>query len=179
VSFLRKLFRKRTKQVQITICGLDQAGKTTLVNYLIHGEFTPTTPTLGMNQEKIRIPQLEMNIFDLGGQQDYRTFWGDINEKSDAVIFVVDSNDYNRFDEAKDAFFKIVTTQIYSGIPVLLLLNKKDLPNTIDKLEFIRKFDLMNKEDLLLTWSIFETSAKTGLGVVEAFTWFINTLKDE
>ncbi|NHJ47497.1 MAG: GTP-binding protein [Asgard group archaeon] len=179
LSFIAKLFKRRTKRAQITICGLDKAGKTSLVNYLVYGEFRETIPTMGVNRETIRIPKLEMNIYDLGGQESFRTFWANINERSDAVIFVVDSTDYDRFDEAKDAFYNIVTTQIYSGIPVLLLLNKKDLPNSLNRLDFVRRFELMGKDELLITWAIYETSAKTGEGVVEAFTWFINTIKEE
>jgi ADP-ribosylation factor-like protein 1 len=179
LSFITRLFRRRTKQAQVTICGLDKAGKTSLVNYLVYGEFKETIPTIGVNRETIKIPKLEMNIFDLGGQESFRAFWGNINERSDAVIFVVDSSDYERFDEAKNAFYNVITTQIYSGIPVLLLLNKKDLPNSIGRFDFIKRFDLMGKEDLLITWAIYETSAKTGEGVVEAFTWFINTIKED
>ncbi|MHA1356316.1 MAG: ADP-ribosylation factor-like protein [Candidatus Heimdallarchaeota archaeon] len=39
MSFLRNLFRRRTKEVDISICGLANAGKTTIVKYLETGRY--------------------------------------------------------------------------------------------------------------------------------------------
>ncbi|MHA1639043.1 MAG: ADP-ribosylation factor-like protein, partial [Candidatus Heimdallarchaeota archaeon] len=72
MSFLKRLFRQRTKRVTITICGLDNAGKTTIVRYLVAGEYKSTVPTMGVNREVIDLPNLQMDIFDLGGQLDFR-----------------------------------------------------------------------------------------------------------
>ncbi|MHA1187761.1 MAG: ADP-ribosylation factor-like protein, partial [Candidatus Heimdallarchaeota archaeon] len=49
MSFLRNLFRRRTKEVDISICGLANAGKTTIVKYLETGRFVETQPTMGIN----------------------------------------------------------------------------------------------------------------------------------
>ena len=130
MSFLLNLFKKKAKPVTVTICGLDKAGKTAIVNYLIHGKFKETTPTMGVNREVINFPKLQINIFDLGGQEDFRPIWQEINEKTDALIYVIDSVDHMRIDETKAIFNDILANQIGGKIPVLLLLNKKDLPKT-------------------------------------------------
>jgi len=90
----------------MTICGLDKAGKTTLLNYLVKGTFIETIPTMGVNRETINFPKLRLNIFDLGGQEDFRGLWNQINEKSDALVFVVDSTDIVRLKEAKENFLQ-------------------------------------------------------------------------
>jgi small GTP-binding protein len=159
------------------MCGLDQAGKTTIVNYLVHGEFKETIPTMGVNREMIEFPNVALNIFDLGGQVDFRGLWGEINEKSDALIYVVDSTDYLRLEETKKLFHEIVRTQINPNIPVLILLNKVDLPDHMERTKFVKEFDLMDTE-LEINWAVFETSAKTGKGILESFQWFIQMLEE-
>ncbi|MHA1211949.1 MAG: ADP-ribosylation factor family protein [Candidatus Heimdallarchaeota archaeon] len=175
MSFLRRLFQRKSKPVNLSICGLDKAGKTTFVNYLIEGEFKETVPTMGLNRKSISFPKLDIHLFDLGGQEDFRPLWSDINEKSNALIYVVDSTDHLRFEETKGIFQNIIRSQIDPEIPVLVLLNKIDLPDRMDRIQFTRDFGLMDTE-LNITWAVFETSAKTGEGIFESMSWFIKIL---
>ncbi|NHJ05982.1 MAG: GTP-binding protein [Candidatus Heimdallarchaeota archaeon] len=177
MSFLINLFKSRTKRVNLSICGLDNAGKTAITNYLIHGEFRQTIPTMGVNREVIDFPKLKLDIFDLGGQIDLRSMWESINERSDALIFIVDSTDHMRMEEAKEVFYNILETQVSENIPVMLLLNKVDLENRITREEFISLFDLADLQ-FASTWACFETSAKTGIGIFDAFQWFVNVLRE-
>ena len=177
MSFILKLFKNRTKQVNLTICGLDNAGKTTIVNYLINGEFKETLPTMGIHKEEINFPKLKLSIYDLGGQVDFRGMWSSVNEKSDALVYVIDSSDHFRLNESKEIFYNVLKTQINSTIPVLILLNKIDLPNRISRIDFINEFNLQNIQ-LNSNWACFETSAKTGEGILSSFHWFVNVLKD-
>ena len=175
MSLIQKLFN-RTKRVNITICGLDQAGKTTIVNYLIKGEYTSTIPTMGINRETIDLPKLRMNVFDLGGQADFRGMWASINEKSDALIYVIDSSDHFRLEETREIFYSIINTQIEPDIPVLILLNKIDLADRISRADFIKQFNLDDIHQM--KWACYETSAKNGIGIYEAFHWFITQLQE-
>ena len=104
MSFLQRLFRSRTKHADITICGLDDAGKTTILKFLETGEFVETTPTMGVNRETLHLPNLQINVFDLAGQEDFRNMWHNINEKSNGIVFVVDRANVMRFSEAKEVF---------------------------------------------------------------------------
>ncbi|HUU79229.1 MAG TPA: Arf family protein [candidate division Zixibacteria bacterium] len=177
MSFLLKLFKSKTKHVNITICGLDKAGKTTIVRYLVAGTHKETIPTMGVNREIIDLPKLQMDVFDLGGQEDFRGLWGDINEKADGLIYVIDSTDFVRMQETKDIFYNIINTQINQLIPVMILLNKADLEGKISRPEFMRFFGLF--ELTTIKWSCFETSALTGLGLYESFKWFIDCFQED
>ncbi|MHA1631121.1 MAG: ADP-ribosylation factor family protein [Candidatus Heimdallarchaeota archaeon] len=175
MAFLRRLFRPKSKPVNLTICGLDKAGKTTYLNYLIEGGFKETAPTMGLNRKTISFPNLDIYIFDLGGQEDFRPLWSDINEKTNALIYVVDSTDYLRFEETKEIFHNIIKNQINPEIPVLIILSKIDLPDRMERVQFVRDFGLMDP-NLKITWAVFETSAKTGEGIFESMSWFIKIL---
>jgi len=176
LAFLLRLFKQHTKQVNITICGLDKAGKTTIVRYLVEGEYKSTIPTMGVNREVINLPKLQMDIFDLGGQEDFRGLWVDINEKSDGLIYVVDSTDFFRLDESRKIFHNIIQTQINPFIPVMILLNKSDLDNAMSRPEFIQRFGLMELANI--KWACYVTSAITGEGIFEGFKWFIDQFQE-
>ncbi len=175
MSILKRLFKFRTKHANITVCGLDKAGKTTLINYLIYGEFKETLPTSGLNRENINLPKLTLEIYDLGGQVAFRDMWQDYNEQSDALIFVVDSTDEQRLEDAREIFYKIINTQINDRIPVLILLHKADVKERLLIKDFIPKFHL-NDPQAKFEWAVFETSAITGEGLIEAFRWLVEFL---
>ena len=177
MSLIQRLFGKKTKQVNMTVCGLDKAGKTSLINYLIYGEFKPTIPTMGINLNTIKLPKVNLTIHDLGGQLSFRSLWQQVNEKTQAVVYVVDSTDYERFEETKEIFHKIIETQINASIPVLVLLNKIDIQGRMHLNQFVKNFDIAKIKDI--RWSVYETSARTGEGLVEAFTYFIDMLEEE
>ncbi|NHJ33587.1 MAG: GTP-binding protein [Asgard group archaeon] len=176
MAFFLRLFRKK-KQANMTICGLDKAGKTSVINYLMYGENRATIPTMGVNVNTVNLPKLDINIYDLGGQEGFRPLWADINERSQAIVYIVDSTDFDRFQLTKDIFHNILKTQIDEKIPVLVLLNKIDLPNRMSRADFIYHFGLLELPNI--SWSCYETSAITGEGLVEAFTSFIHNLEDE
>lgn len=171
MSFLLNLFRSKSKKADITICGLDDAGKTTILKFLETGEFVETTPTMGINRETLHLPNLQINVFDLAGQEDFRNMWHNINEKSDGIVFVVDRSNVMRFEEAKSVFFQTINAQIEEDVIVLIILNKSDMVDLIEKSQFISEFNL---QELPFKWGIFETSAKTGEGIFEAFKWFVD-----
>lgn len=177
MSFLRRLFKRKIKEIDITICGLASAGKTTIVKYLETGSFVETQPTMGINRgETIQIEKLEINVFDLGGQEDFRVLWPEVNENSDGVVFVVDKHDTMKFDEARLTFQEIVKSQIHKDVVVLILLHKNDIPGGMDRSKFIQEFGLI---DLSYKWACYETSAKTGENIFEGFRWFFDQLMEE
>ncbi|MFX0085354.1 MAG: ADP-ribosylation factor family protein [Candidatus Hodarchaeota archaeon] len=175
-SILRRIFKgKEIDNYEITIIGLDNAGKTTIVNRLLRSEFIPTTRTLGVNYRTVKYRNIEFNMVDLGGQQIYRNLlWHDSLETASAIVFVLDSADI-RLTEASNAFWDSI--KLNEKAPVLFIANKIDLPGA-------RSFDLIVK-DLDLTRAtrttgrpvgLFRISAKTGENFYDAFDWLADVL---
>lgn len=42
-------------------------------------------------------------------------------------MYIVDSSDPDRFDEAKEAFDKMIQNRALEGVPLLIIANKQDL----------------------------------------------------
>eukprot|EP00826_Nyctotherus_ovalis_P017973 TRINITY_DN15328_c0_g1_i14.p2 TRINITY_DN15328_c0_g1~~TRINITY_DN15328_c0_g1_i14.p2 ORF type:complete len:110 (-),score=10.16 TRINITY_DN15328_c0_g1_i14:371-700(-) len=55
------------RKLEVAVVGLENAGKTTFVNQLAHGETTTTLPTLGVNTKLVKIKSKERvkNRFEL------------------------------------------------------------------------------------------------------------------
>ena len=48
--------------------GLDEAGKTTILNKLIDSEFkNETTPTIGIDTKELNLRNINIKVFDLAG----------------------------------------------------------------------------------------------------------------
>ena len=84
-----KLFGK--KDVRILMVGLDAAGKTTILYKLKLGEIVTTIPTIGFNVETVQYKNLTMTIWDVGGQDKIRALWRHYYEKTDSLIWIIDS----------------------------------------------------------------------------------------
>jgi GTPase SAR1 family protein len=55
-----------------------------------------TTPTIGFNVETVSRKNVTFSVWDVGGQDQIRGLWRHYFLNTQAVIFVVDSNDSNR-----------------------------------------------------------------------------------
>jgi ADP-ribosylation factor-like protein 3 len=43
----------------------------------------------------------KLNMWDIGGQKSIRPYWRNYFDNTDALVYVVDSADQERFDEVK------------------------------------------------------------------------------
>ena len=88
--------------------GLDAAGKTTTLYKLKLNETVNTIPTIGFNVENVTYKNLEFNCWDLGGQTVLRPLWRHYYENCQGLIFVVDSHDRERMEEATEVFQELI-----------------------------------------------------------------------
>ncbi|MHA1270540.1 MAG: ADP-ribosylation factor-like protein [Candidatus Helarchaeota archaeon] len=176
MSFIKKIFGRAKKNVNISIVGLDNAGKTTLLNFLIEGEATETIPTVGVNYKQIKLKKIKFNMMDLGGQIAFRKFWKGPIQTSQCLIFVIDGSDKERFKEARQELENAL--ELFPGqFPVLILNNKCDLPNFVNKDILISNFGL---EELIgRDWHVENTCALTGKGLSESFHWLYEHVTGE
>ncbi|CAO1620192.1 unnamed protein product [Parajaminaea phylloscopi] len=81
-----------SKQLQIVILGLQSAGKTSLVNVISSGQFAEEmVPTVGFNMRKVQKGNVQIKMWDIGGQPRFRSMWERYCLGVSAIVFVVDS----------------------------------------------------------------------------------------
>lgn len=63
-----------------------------MMNVLAYGQPVETCPTIGLNVKVVRKDGVQFKVWDVGGQQQYRSEWGRYTRGCDVIIFVVDTN---------------------------------------------------------------------------------------
>lgn len=124
------------QSLHVVVIGLDSAGKTSLLYRLKLREFVHTIPTKGFNMEKVKVAvgssrATSLQVWDVGGQDKLRPLWKSYTRRTDAMVFVVDSAEAERMEEAKVELHRITRTSENQGVPVLLLANKQDLAGAL------------------------------------------------
>lgn len=119
--------------MHIVMLGLDSAGKTTALYRLKFDQYLNTVPTIGFNCEKVRgtvgkAKGVQFLVWDVGGQEKLRPLWRSYTRCTDGIVFVVDSVDVERMEEAKMELMRTAKCPDNQGVPVLILANKQDLP---------------------------------------------------
>mmetsp|Transcript_43180 Transcript_43180/g.71339 ORF Transcript_43180/g.71339 Transcript_43180/m.71339 type:complete len:195 (-) Transcript_43180:236-820(-) len=178
---LDKIYGK--KEMRILMVGLDAAGKTTVLYKLKLGEVVTTIPTIGFNVETVQYKNLEFTVWDIGGQHLIRPLWRHYYQGTEAVIFVVDSNDRERIDSSdecmnddnvRDQLHSMLADDELHDAALLVLANKQDLDNamSVDEICSRLKLNTLRNRD----WHIQGTCAHTGDGLYAGLDWLSQTI---
>lgn len=169
---------REERKAKILILGLDAAGKTTLTKYVNTGAFLEgITPTIGQNIDTINFEGWDITTIDVAGQEQFRFLWDIHYPGCSAVIFVIDAADIERLPEARDILrIHLVNNPILEKVPALIIANKQDLPQAIQAPMMIQLLNL-HLDMKERTFAVFDCSALTGRGVIEAFAWLVNQLE--
>mmetsp|Transcript_8254 Transcript_8254/g.14791 ORF Transcript_8254/g.14791 Transcript_8254/m.14791 type:complete len:193 (+) Transcript_8254:121-699(+) len=163
------------EQCKIVIVGLSNAGKTTILYKLHLGQVVVTQPTIGSNVEEVRHDNMTFQVWDLGGQESLRGNWATYFEETDAVIFVVDSNDQDNMVLAKMELFNIVLHEDLKYACVLVLANKQDIHGCRTAGEIAE--DLSLHTIRTHEWQIQSCCALTGQGLQEGLSWIAGRIR--
>jgi ADP-ribosylation factor 1/2 len=184
------------KEVRIVMVGLDAAGKTTILYKLKLGEVVSTIPTIGFNVETVEYKNLNLNVWDVGGQDKIRPLWRYYYNGSNAIIFVIDSSDTERLDlkgmeqafnrkkavdsssdiskTAAEELAKLLEEDELRDAALLILANKQDLPHAMSVAEITERLELHKIRNR--PWYVQGCCATTGDGLIEGLDWLSATL---
>eukprot|EP01089_Gocevia_fonbrunei_P013429 TRINITY_DN344_c0_g1_i2.p1 TRINITY_DN344_c0_g1~~TRINITY_DN344_c0_g1_i2.p1 ORF type:complete len:178 (-),score=53.64 TRINITY_DN344_c0_g1_i2:80-613(-) len=175
MGILAKVFKGFKKEARILMVGLDAAGKTTVLYKLKLGELVTTIPTIGFNVETVQYKNIHFTVWDVGGQDKIRPLWRHYYQNTQAVIFVVDSNDRERIGEGSEELQKMLREDELREAAVLVLANKQDLPNAMSVAEVTDKLGLHSMRNR--KWYIQACCATSGDGLYEGLDWLAHTLQ--
>jgi ADP-ribosylation factor related protein 1 len=192
-------------EYSILLLGLDNAGKTTLLEQIkaIHSSSLhpnlKTVPTVGQNVATVTLPDVYLKIWDVGGQHSLRGIWQSYYASCHAIVFVIDSTDvgdadiaklsepnardeeHGRLEECRMVLEDVLQHEDTDGVPLLVLANKQDREDCVEvvriKEGFVRKVIEGEKGGSVRDSRVLPCSALTGTGVQEAVEWICSRVK--
>jgi GTP-binding protein SAR1 len=173
------------KEAKLLFLGLDNAGKTTLLNVLKEGRVVSAQPTYHPNQDELIVGKNKFKTFDLGGHEGARKLWREYFASGvDGVVFIVDTHDRERFPEAKKELDGLLTTEELQNCPFLVLGNKIDMGNCASEDELraaLNLFDTAGKDKSnvrpgIRPIEVYMCSVIRKAGFKEGFQWLSNYL---
>ena len=166
------------KTCQFLLLGDMAVGKTCLINRYTNGVFKEEyTSTVGIDfytkPEEINNKTVQVKIWDTVGQERFRALTPSFLRNAEGVVIVFDVTSQESFDNVKGWINSVKSNIGENVIPIIIVGNKIDMENMRE----ISKED-GNKIASENGYKYFETSAKTGKGVDEAFKEIVNQILD-
>merc|ERR1711908_68419 len=126
------------------------------------GEVVTTIPTVGFNVETVEYKNISFTVWDVGGQDKIRKLWRYYYQGTSGAIFIIDSSDRDRIEDAREELFKMLDNDEMNDAVLLVFANKQDLPDAMSTSEVAEKLGLPNLRNR--QWFIQSTCAVNGNG---------------
>ena len=85
------------------------------------------------------------------------------------IIFVVDSNDWDRLDQTRDEFMRLLAEDNLKNVPILVFVNKQDIPGAMSFEDITEKLDCKTRSSELIHYEA--CCGKSGDGIFTGFEW--------
>lgn len=123
----------------IIFFGLDNAGKSTIMQVLANDRLVVQQPTLHPSALEVVINKIRFKAFDLAGHETGRRLWKEYFPIASAVLFLVDAADRSRFREAAEELSCLLSTPALQAVPIAVLGMKTDIKGSASEDEFCKE----------------------------------------
>ena len=139
--------------------------------------------------DTVEYKNITFRVWDIGGRTKITSLWQHYYRDTQAIIFVVDSNDKERLsdigqeksyfsdDTACEELHRLCLEDELKDVPILIMANKQDLPFALSIKEVTERLRL--KQIKNRKWHIQSCCARTGDGLYEGLDWLSEVLNDK
>lgn len=161
------------QHLTIITCGLDNAGKSTIIN-----ELKPTAQrsdaiaaTMGFELQEFEKGNVSFKVYDMGGARKFRELWAHHFQAAQGIIFVIDSSERARMCLVRDELqLMLEHPDVKKGLPILFFANKMDKPGAMKPEEIAEEVGIM---ELCSNHpiNIVASDARRGVGIEQGLEW--------
>lgn len=157
--------------------GLTNSGKTTILYKLKFDDYIKNENYFSTAYKKVEYKNLLIYAIAVGDECCTHQYYRQLFQNTDGLIFVFDSGDRFRFDEAKEVLLTYLYENNLQNTTLLILANKQDIDKAIKSKEIEEKFKLSHIKNL--EWKIQECCAITGDGLLDGIQWIFEKIKNK
>ncbi|AQZ12922.1 CIN4 (YMR138W) [Zygosaccharomyces parabailii] len=112
-------------EIRCLILGLDNAGKSTIVNQILPMDQRQqhVSPTIGFAIHNVEMGPFNVSLWDVGGQTTLRPFWDNYYDRTDVLVWCIDVSSPGRLAES----LQEAKPFLKGDSRVIVALNKCDL----------------------------------------------------
>ncbi|GMR49299.1 hypothetical protein PMAYCL1PPCAC_19494 [Pristionchus mayeri] len=160
---------------KLVVVGDGGVGKSALTIQLVHNQFDeeydPTVEDSYRKKAKIDDDTCVLDILDTAGQEEYSAMNDQYLRTGEGFLLVFAVDDLKSFESVERFREKIRRVKDSDEVPMVIACNKCDLAN--------RDIDFRVVQDRARAYGVpvFETSAKTRMGVEEAFYSLVREIR--
>ncbi|MHA2089113.1 MAG: ADP-ribosylation factor-like protein [Promethearchaeota archaeon] len=179
--------------LKVVISGLDNAGKTSILTaldkkYDFQKDIVQLKPTIRVEYHKMNFLRNNTIFWDMGGQDQYREIYINYQDvyfdATDLLIYVIDIQDTERFENSLEYLDAILTffTESNMDIPLIITFHKFD-PDLRGNTEILQNIDKLRKR-LLDKYSSFkilfqQTSIYDIISIVQLVSYGLSVFDDK
>ncbi|OHT05416.1 Ras-related protein Rab-4 [Tritrichomonas foetus] len=167
---------KEDNTLRVIVVGDSTVGKTAvIIKFVDNVSACATTPTIGVDfktkQMNIDGQDIKFQLWDTAGQERFRTLAVSYFRKAQGIALFYDVTNRDSFNHLQ-SWIESINSHIDAaeGIPIIVLGNK------IDKVEERKVTTEEAEKEVNNFYKYFETSALTGEGINEAFTYLATAI---
>ena len=169
-NWVSGLIQPKLLKNKYLVLGLDAAGKTTIIYQLKLEDTHPHFGCLGFCLEMKENSEYSVVSWDIGVHEKIRPLFMQYYEGATHLIYVVDSNDGDKFVECKWELDNLLQENLVRDLPLLVFANKQDLPNSLSVSEITSILELENIP-VNRSWYVQPCCATSGDGLEEGLKW--------
>ncbi len=191
---IRESISLKRKDQKVIVVGLNNAGKTAILTQfggrLGIKDLALLKPTRGVNRQEIKTKELNLHVWDFGGQKDHRKEYLQTPEDYffgiDLIVYVIDIQDTGRYDESIEYFDHIIENVIkLEATPhVLVFIHKLD-PDIREDNDILLNVELIKDliksifQDKKFNYDIYLTSIYSMISSEPQFSKFIKDVMSD
>jgi small GTP-binding protein len=127
----------------------------------------------------VPVKGVKFTVWDIGGQTKLRPLWRHYFSNVNGLLYVVDSSDLERVRESADELHSVLEDEQMSGVPLIVIANKQDLPGAMKVTELVERLRLGNIPTYRNKWHVQGACAVTGEGIYESMEQLVTMIKNK
>ena len=160
-------------ETRLLMIGLPNSGKTTLLTRISKKD--GKVHDMGNQKFRVRnltVEGLNITVWDVGNDVYVDPYWADYHaERVVGIIFVVDSSDPTKFEEARLQLFKVLQSEKLARVPLLIMCNKGD---TEGASSVVKVSEALELHEVKHPHKSCRTSAVTDEGIQAGLEWLVS-----